>query len=129
MAKPSMAGKKQRQRRLRMIVALFLVASMSIGLGLGFYLGVRGEKSAAKLFEDGRTALGERRYGDAADLFRKVLEREPDSVDALLGLGESLMNSGSVKEGVGYLKKVLELNPDNPNRAAIEQLIQQAGGP
>lgn len=127
MAKESASGSIMRRRRLRMFVAIFLVAALVVGFFLGFFL-AGGQKSAARLIEEGRDAFNAGNYRDAAGKFEEALKQEPDSVEALLGLGQSLVLGGSPGEGVVRLKRALELDPENPNRAAIEQLIQQAGG-
>jgi cytochrome c-type biogenesis protein CcmH/NrfG len=63
------------------------------------------------------------------EAFRKAVALNPNYVDALLNLGQTLLDTGAKQEAVVYLKKVLELNPDHPDRATIEQMIRQASLP
>lgn len=62
------------------------------------------------------------------EAFRKAVELNPGYVEALLNLGQTLIDTGGTEEGIAYLRKVLEINPNHPDRVAIEQFIQQAGG-
>ena len=61
------------------------------------------------------------------EAFRKALELLPDYAEALLNLGQTLVNAGEKQEGVAYLEKFLEIEPDFKDRAAVEQIIQQSG--
>lgn len=52
------------------------------------------------------------RYEEAIALFQKVLEKEPDSVDARYNLALSLLRSGKQDEAIALLEKVIEMKPD-----------------
>lgn len=73
------------------------------------------------------------RTGDAEfqtreiEALRKALELVPDYSEALLNLGQTLVNAGEKQEGAAYLQKFLEIEPDFKDRAAVEQIIQQSG--
>lgn len=73
------------------------------------------------------------RTGDAEfqtreiEALRKALELVPDYSEALLNLGQTLVNVGEKQEGAAYLQKFLEIEPDFKDRAAVEQIIQQSG--
>jgi tetratricopeptide (TPR) repeat protein len=71
-----------------------------------------GETSVA--FELGAVLEKQKRYADAEAAFRRVLAREPDHAPALNYLGYMLADRGErLDESVGYLKKALEIDPDN----------------
>ena len=65
-------------------------------------------------FELGAVLEKQKRYVDAEAAFRRVLTREPDNAPALNYLGYMLADRGErLEESVGYLKKALEIDPDN----------------
>jgi tetratricopeptide (TPR) repeat protein len=65
-------------------------------------------------FELGAVFEKQKRYADAEAAFRRVLAREPDNAPALNYLGYMLADRGErLEESVGYLKKALEIDPEN----------------
>ena len=65
-------------------------------------------------FELGAVLEKQKRFADAEAAFRRVLTREPDNAPALNYLGYMLADRGErLDESVGYLKKALEIDPDN----------------
>ena len=56
----------------------------------------------------------QKRYADAEQAFRRLLSRDPQNAAALNYLGYMLADRGErLDESVGYLKKALEIEPDN----------------
>ena len=65
-------------------------------------------------FELGAVLDKQKRFADAEAAFRQVLAREPDNAPALNYLGYMLADRGErLDESVTYLKKALEIDPDN----------------
>jgi tetratricopeptide (TPR) repeat protein len=65
-------------------------------------------------FELGAVFDKQKRFADAEAAFRQVLAREPDNAPALNYLGYMLADRGErLDESVGYLKRALEIDPDN----------------
>jgi tetratricopeptide (TPR) repeat protein len=65
-------------------------------------------------FELGAVFDKQKRFADAEAAFRQVLAREPDNAQALNYLGYMLADRGErLDESVGYLKRALEIDPDN----------------
>jgi tetratricopeptide (TPR) repeat protein len=65
-------------------------------------------------FELGAVFDKQKRYADAEAAFHRVLAREPDNAAALNYLGYMLAERGErLDESVRYLKKALEIDPDN----------------
>ncbi len=62
----------------------------------------------------------------AVDNFKKAIDLEPWSPDAYLGLGILYKNEGMPVMATKYLKKALQVDPDN--RAAKKELEGDAGG-
>jgi Flp pilus assembly protein TadD len=60
--------------------------------------------------------------------FRKAVELDPGNYLFLANLGLALFYEGNKKEAAVYLKKADELdpNPNDPNKATLEDLIRQA---
>jgi tetratricopeptide (TPR) repeat protein len=58
--------------------------------------------------------------------FRKAVELDPRSYAPLINLGATLYEQGSRKEGAAYLEKALEIFPNHPDRAQIEEMVRQA---
>ncbi|HMC78307.1 MAG TPA: tetratricopeptide repeat protein [Vicinamibacterales bacterium] len=66
------------------------------------------------LFELGAVLDKQKKYVDAESAFRQVLARDPDNATALNYLGYMLAERGErLDESVGYLKKALQIEPDN----------------
>ena len=65
-------------------------------------------------FELGAVFDKQKRFADAEQAFRKLLDRDPDNAPALNYLGYMLADRGvRLDESVGYLKKALQLEPEN----------------
>ncbi|MBK8162491.1 MAG: tetratricopeptide repeat protein [Gammaproteobacteria bacterium] len=52
-------------------------------------------------------------FAGAVDLFRKVVERSPDDVNARVNLGVALVGAGAPAEAVEHLSKALARRPDH----------------
>jgi tetratricopeptide (TPR) repeat protein len=65
-------------------------------------------------FELGTVFDKAKKFADAESAFRSVLARDPENATALNYLGYMLADRGErLDESVGYLKKALEIEPDN----------------
>ncbi|WP_285493728.1 tetratricopeptide repeat protein [Actinomadura sp. NBRC 104425] len=64
-----------------------------------------------------RAQFGARRYGDAADSFRCIVEADPAEDYALFGLGLSLSRLGDFEGAVEYLALAVAMRPDNRDYA------------
>ncbi|MBU1671507.1 MAG: tetratricopeptide repeat protein [Actinobacteria bacterium] len=60
------------------------------------------------------------------DAFEKAIELDPSNFVPYVNLGATLYYQGQLQEAAGYLEKALELYPNNPERAAIEDMIRQS---
>jgi tetratricopeptide (TPR) repeat protein len=61
------------------------------------------------------------------EAFRKAIELDPRNYAALVNLGVTLYDQGDRTEAAQYLQKALEVYPQHPDRAQIEEMIRQAG--
>jgi tetratricopeptide (TPR) repeat protein len=122
-----MAGSKRRKRNPFVVtVAIGIAAIFVLGSALGLYLGIRGSKSPSGYIQSGREAASAGDYQKAEQEFRKALDLEKDNYDALVNLGIVLYYQGNKKEAVTYLKKALDEYPTTPDKAQIEQMINEA---
>ncbi len=58
--------------------------------------------------------------------FKKAIELDTNNLDALIDLGATYHWSGEHKKGAEYFKRALKINPNHPERAELEQIIQEA---
>lgn len=52
-------------------------------------------------------------YEDALNLYRQILEAQPDHAEALWGMGLSLMNTGEFDDSLATLERAAEVEPSN----------------
>jgi tetratricopeptide (TPR) repeat protein len=63
----------------------------------------------------GRTALEARRYGEAANEFRKAIAEQPDNIPAHFNLGAALTQTGDLRGAAEQFKETLRLDPNHAN--------------
>ena len=64
-----------------------------------------------------RAQYGAKRYEDAADSFRMIVEADPAEDYALFGLGMALTRTGRAAEAVEHLALACAMRPDNKHYA------------
>ncbi len=52
------------------------------------------------------------RPGDAARVYKTILEAEPGNIDALYGLGHALLDQGAPDQAVQIFRRILSITPD-----------------
>jgi tetratricopeptide (TPR) repeat protein len=95
-------------------------------------------KNALRL-ADGRhavmhAALGSAYFGlqdwsQAASAYRKAAEMDPDDADAAFNAAAALYNEKSFRESLRWWEEVLRRDPEYPDRAYVQQTIQELRGP
>lgn len=63
----------------------------------------------------GRMALEAHRFSEAADLFRKAIAAQPDSLPAHLNLGAALSQTGDLPGAIAQFEEVLRIDPNHPD--------------
>jgi tetratricopeptide (TPR) repeat protein len=58
--------------------------------------------------------------------FKKAIDLDPTNYVPYINLGATLFYQNETQQAVLYLNKALELYPDNPERATIEEMIRQS---
>jgi tetratricopeptide (TPR) repeat protein len=82
-----------------------------------------------ELMDEGRRALGDKRYADAVKAFDAILARVPlfpgreTMAPAYLGLSDELRSAGKRDEALVALRKALRLSPAAADRSRIESRI------
>lgn len=67
--------------------------------------------ACATAYSDGRVALSQGRYVDATTRFEEVLARDPERLDALVGLGIAKYKLGALDEAAGALGRAVARAP------------------
>lgn len=63
---------------------------------------------------------------DAVDVYRKIIEIEPDDPEAHWYLGLAAVQEGTIDEAKSHWQRVLDvLGPDHPNYAAVQSSLEQ----
>ena len=66
----------------------------------------------------GKAYLEAKRYGDAADIFQRVLSAMPDDFVAHIGMAIVREDEGNLDAAIWHMERAFETNPANP---AIQQ--------
>lgn len=73
----------------------------------------------------GKSYLEAKRYGDAADLFQRVLSAIPDDFVAHIGMSIVREDEGNLDASIWHMERAFETNPANP---AIQQELRRLIG-
>src|SRR2546430_11446042 len=107
-------------RHVRLIFALGLAAVMSAGCS-------KDEPSTDELLSRADAAFAAGQWDKAEMDFRKVLSRAPEDQAALRQLGIIYVDQGQIVQAYPVLKKLSELQPDDPEIQLKLGLIYLAG--
>ena len=89
----------------------------------------------AEALEQAKAAFAEGDHGTAGTFFSHILQREPDNVDALAGLGRVLLATGDVKKARALLDKIPADAANHADVTALRSSLElaeqatQAGSP
>jgi cytochrome c-type biogenesis protein CcmH len=65
---------------------------------------------------------------EAVDLYRKIIEIDPDDPEAHWYLGLAAVQEGTIDDARSHWQRVLDvLGPDHPNYAAVQSSLEQVG--
>lgn len=73
----------------------------------------------------GKAYLEAKRYGDAADIFQRVLSAVPDDFVAHIGMAIVREDEGNLDAAIWHMERAFETNPSNP---AIQQEMKRLIG-
>ncbi len=86
-------------------------ALRTVLLGLAFCAGLAAQQDAAVLAQQGKQALAERRFSDAATIYGRLVELIPGNPGLLLNQGMALAMAGRDAEAVPPLEKAVSIEP------------------
>lgn len=120
------------RRRGRTLAVLGVVVVLAVGLGFSaaHFLGSRGagesatgniRQSSADRLQRAEALAGEGKILDALKLYDRVLDADPQNVDALVGRGLTLVRATMATgrpdfaaDGQRFIERALKLQPDDP---------------
>jgi len=76
--------------------------------------------TSAELLQQGKALMNGLQFQPAQKLFEKVLETEPKSVDARIGLGRLALINNKKDQGVKFLDEALQLQPNHAEALALK---------
>ena len=87
-------------------------------LGFAGFLSVQPARSAPQspALAQARAAETAGQYGRAEQIFRQILGNDPDNLDALNGLTDTLVAAGRWRDAIPILDHLVQLQPDNAAR-------------
>ncbi|MEO0470515.1 MAG: tetratricopeptide repeat protein [Bacteroidota bacterium] len=86
------------------------------------------EETETLLTDSGELYLAAEEYEKATDFFKQSLQKNPESVPALFGLGAALVKMDEAGQAVRHLKKAVSMDPDNLDvQAALGEAYIKAG--
>ncbi len=88
------------------------VMAWVLGLSLLLIPQVGVAQSVDELFERGNAAQSQGRYEDAEQTWRRVLQIDPNNVDAHIWLGLALYYQGKLDEAIAAYNRAIQLNPE-----------------
>jgi tetratricopeptide (TPR) repeat protein len=101
------------------VTALFFILSGSSFEGMvgdvQALLGIKREPPIETLLADAQSALSEERYDDAIAIFKTVLEKDAESVEALKGTGQAYEAQDKWQHAAIWYEKWAQVEPDNPD--------------
>ncbi len=87
---------------------------------------LQADREAEGLYRRGLAAADAGTWREAADLFRRALDRAPQRLDARFNLGLALMRAGELAEATSALGAVASARPDDaPSRYAFGSILRR----
>ena len=80
------------------------------------------DDKASELLSSAERYLNEQEYRSAIIEFEKLLEIDPENVDAYLGIAEAHAELGNINEAIYWLEQGYELTDDSSLQAMISEL-------
>ena len=81
-------------------------------------------RAARRHFERGEKLFALGKFDDALDEYQKAFDAKPIP-DFLFNIGQCYRNLGDLEQAIFSFKKYLKLEPDAPNKAAVDTLIAE----
>ncbi|MCP5195233.1 MAG: tetratricopeptide repeat protein [Gammaproteobacteria bacterium] len=81
-----------------------------------------GNDNGKERLKKGKTLMRQKHYDEALLEFSAILENNPDSFDALLGIGSVYMKQNQIQEALSYFAQARALDPLQPKPYLLEGL-------
>ncbi|MBI1341809.1 MAG: DUF2911 domain-containing protein [Terrimonas sp.] len=91
-------------------------AEMKIAIPLG---------NVNDLHQYARQLIAEKKTNEALEIFKLNYSKNPDQFTTLVGLGRGYSATGDFKNALKYMTKALPLSPNEPNKKAVETMIEK----
>lgn len=98
--------------RIRVLALVFALSTLGCATGSG--MEARGEREARDLGDAARL-MQDKQPEEAMKALRKVLDRSPESLDAMRMYVEAGFRCGQIGQVLADLARLLEIRPDSPN--------------
>ncbi len=93
--------------------ARHILCGVAIATLAGLLLAGCGERRSDQYLQQGATYLRLQKYREAEETYRWALQANPNSVQARLGLSQSLIALGKPDEALGCLQEIIAIAPEN----------------
>ena len=110
------------QRRGKIREALILLGAA--GTGTPDAIALRRQLQHQALYDEGMAARRVSDFPRAVELFRHLVERQPDHADGQIQLGLSLLSSGNKKEAEAAFRRTLEIAPNYTDAKQALDLLE-----
>ena len=106
-----------------MIIVFFLLVAIAFTIGLSIYNSP--ENRISRQLDLGQKYLEEQNYEQAVVAFNKVIEIDPMSVEAYLGLANAYVGLGDMDSAIAILEEGYEVTKDENINQMLKDLRQQ----
>ena len=106
-----------------MIARLLLLLTIVLGVGVA-HADDPGTRAARRYFERGEKLFALGRFDEALEQYQEAFDAKP-LPGFLYNIGQCYRNLGDYDQAIFSFKKYLDLEPDAPNKDAVEELIEQ----
>lgn len=119
--------KKRNNKGIIIGIILAAVIILAVGMGLGIYNSP--ENRISRQLDLGQKYLEEQNYEQAVVAFNKVIEIDPMSVEAYLGLANAYVGLGDMDSAIAILEEGYEVTKDENINQMLKDLRQQMINP
>lgn len=83
---------------------------------------------AIDLYIQGIDLYGKGKYTESIEIYKKVIEIDPEFVEAYMALGHAYEKQGKLDDAIKVIKKAIELAPEDPMAHMSLSIMYQKKG-